>query len=247
MIFQGPDAYISPSLLSFQDAKRRSGSDLGLRGKVCARNTAFINDIEWLHSFVAGLTATHEASRPEPWKIGDAPREYIEKMLHMIVGFEFSIVRLTGKWKVSQNRPATDQLGVVCTDVKARATRIRAKSRPCSLPAAASSLSASPDEMVRTRSVPRRPRAGTQGAAIREIGIALAQLCDELGYERYWVSEHHNSASIVGTAPEILIAAIAATTRRIRVGSAGVMLPPTTLLSRWRSTCGDRGQCAGAH
>jgi luciferase family oxidoreductase group 1 len=64
----------------------------------------------------------------------------------------------------------------------------------------------------------------TQDAAIRE-SIGLAQLCDALGYERYWVSEHHNSASIVGTAPEILIAAVAATTRRIRVGSAGVMLP----------------------
>src|SRR5271167_2744591 len=64
----------------------------------------------------------------------------------------------------------------------------------------------------------------TQGAAIRE-SIALARHCEELGYERYWVSEHHNSASIVGTAPEILMAAIAATTRRIRVGSAGVMLP----------------------
>jgi luciferase family oxidoreductase group 1 len=64
----------------------------------------------------------------------------------------------------------------------------------------------------------------TQDVAIRE-SIALAQHCDALGYERYWVSEHHNSASIVGTAPEILIAAVAATTRRIRVGSAGVMLP----------------------
>lgn len=64
----------------------------------------------------------------------------------------------------------------------------------------------------------------TQDAAIRE-SLALAQYCDTLGYERFWVSEHHNSASIVGTAPEILIAAIAATTRRIRVGSAGVMLP----------------------
>ena len=53
----------------------------------------------------------------------------------------------------------------------------------------------------------------------------LAQDCDALGYERFWVSEHHNSASIVGTAPEILVAAVAATTRRIRVGSAGVMLP----------------------
>src|SRR6201996_677772 len=63
-----------------------------------------------------------------------------------------------------------------------------------------------------------------QDSAIRE-SIALAQLCDGLGYERYWVSEHHNSASIVGTAPEILMAAVAATTRRIRIGSAGVMLP----------------------
>lgn len=64
----------------------------------------------------------------------------------------------------------------------------------------------------------------TEDAAIR-ASMALAQHCDELGYERYWVSEHHNSASIVGTAPEILMAAVAATTPRIRIGSAGVMLP----------------------
>jgi luciferase family oxidoreductase group 1 len=63
-----------------------------------------------------------------------------------------------------------------------------------------------------------------QDVAIRE-SLALAKLCDDLGYHRYWVSEHHNSGSIVGTAPEILMAAIAATTRRIRIGSAGVMLP----------------------
>jgi luciferase family oxidoreductase group 1 len=64
----------------------------------------------------------------------------------------------------------------------------------------------------------------TQDAAIRET-LELARHCDQLGYYRYWVSEHHNSNSIVGTAPEVLMAAIAATTRRIRVGSAGVMLP----------------------
>jgi luciferase family oxidoreductase group 1 len=67
-------------------------------------------------------------------------------------------------------------------------------------------------------------QGGTQDVAIRE-SLALAQLCDALGYHRYWVSEHHNSDSIVGTAPEVLMAAIAATTQRIRVGSAGVMLP----------------------
>ncbi len=63
-----------------------------------------------------------------------------------------------------------------------------------------------------------------QDAAIRET-LALAKHCDALGYHRYWVSEHHNSGNIVGTAPEVLMAAIAATTPRIRVGSAGVMLP----------------------
>ncbi|MCQ4161340.1 LLM class flavin-dependent oxidoreductase [Roseomonas sp. GC11] len=61
-------------------------------------------------------------------------------------------------------------------------------------------------------------------AAIRET-LALARLADELGYARYWLAEHHNSQSHAGSAPEILIAAIAATTRRIRIGSAGVMLP----------------------
>ena len=61
-------------------------------------------------------------------------------------------------------------------------------------------------------------------ASIRE-SLELARHCDALGYRRYWLAEHHNSASIAGTAPEVLISAIAATTRAIRVGSAGVMLP----------------------
>ena len=64
----------------------------------------------------------------------------------------------------------------------------------------------------------------SQDVAIRET-LALARHCEALGYHRYWVSEHHNNDSIVGTAPEVLMAAIAATTTRIRVGSAGVMLP----------------------
>ena len=63
-----------------------------------------------------------------------------------------------------------------------------------------------------------------QGAAIRET-LALAEYCEALGYHRYWLSEHHSSPTIVGTAPEVLMAAIAARTQRIRIGSAGVMLP----------------------
>jgi luciferase family oxidoreductase group 1 len=67
--------------------------------------------------------------------------------------------------------------------------------------------------------------AGRSPASSIRESLALAQHCEALGYARYWVAEHHNSASQAGTAPEILIAAIAATTERIRVGSAGVMLP----------------------
>ncbi len=63
-----------------------------------------------------------------------------------------------------------------------------------------------------------------EGHALRDT-LDLAQHCETLGYARFWVSEHHGLPTIVGSAPEILMAAIAARTTRIRIGSAGVMLP----------------------
>jgi luciferase family oxidoreductase group 1 len=63
-----------------------------------------------------------------------------------------------------------------------------------------------------------------EGHALRDT-LALAQDCEALGYHRFWVSEHHSLPTIVGSAPEVLMAAIAARTQRIRIGSAGVMLP----------------------
>ena len=56
------------------------------------------------------------------------------------------------------------------------------------------------------------------GDSIRNT-VALARHCEALGYDRFWVSEHHNHPTIVGSAPEIVMAAIAATTERIRIGS----------------------------
>jgi luciferase family oxidoreductase group 1 len=68
-------------------------------------------------------------------------------------------------------------------------------------------------------------RAGlAQDESIRQT-VELAVHCEALGYERFWLSEHHSLPTIVGTAPEVLMAAIAARTSRIRIGSAGVMLP----------------------
>ncbi len=68
--------------------------------------------------------------------------------------------------------------------------------------------------------VSERPPA----ASIQET-VELARLCDDLGYHRFWLSEHHSSDSIAGSAPEVLLAALAMVTTRIRLGSAGIMLP----------------------
>jgi luciferase family oxidoreductase group 1 len=60
--------------------------------------------------------------------------------------------------------------------------------------------------------------------SIRET-VELARLCDRLGYHRYWLSEHHSTNSIAGSAPEVLLGALAVATTRIRLGAAGIMLP----------------------
>src|SRR5258708_4056168 len=60
--------------------------------------------------------------------------------------------------------------------------------------------------------------------AIRE-SLALARACEGLGYYRYWISEHHNSDGIAGSAPEVLLGALAVITSVMRIGSAGIMLP----------------------
>jgi transcriptional regulator len=112
-IFQGPHVYISPS---FYPAKRETGEVVPTwdYAVVHAHGTLrFVQDAAWLKEFVVELTNAHEASRQAPWKVDDAPPPYIEKMLSLIVGFEFSIVTLTGKWKLSQNHPAANRQGVV--------------------------------------------------------------------------------------------------------------------------------------
>jgi len=70
------------------------------------------DDAERLLQLVSRLSALHEAERPQPWAVSDAPRDYIDSMLRAIVGFALPIERLEGKWKLVQNRRQADQAGV---------------------------------------------------------------------------------------------------------------------------------------
>jgi luciferase family oxidoreductase group 1 len=67
-------------------------------------------------------------------------------------------------------------------------------------------------------------KGGMPADAVRET-LELAQLCDRLGYHRYWLAEHHSSQALAGSTPEVLITRVASLTERMKIGSGGVMLP----------------------
>jgi transcriptional regulator len=71
-----------------------------------------IEDPAWLRAHLEKLTDTHEANSANPWKVSDAPEDFIGQQIKGIVGLEMPIHRLEGKWKVSQNRNQTDRNAV---------------------------------------------------------------------------------------------------------------------------------------
>ena len=112
-IFQGPDAYITPSWYA---TKRNNGKVVPTWNYVTIHAygpVEFFNDTERLRAIVTRLTEREERARTEPWAVTDAPADFIDGMLKGIVGFALPIARLEGKWKMSQNRPAQDRVGVV--------------------------------------------------------------------------------------------------------------------------------------
>jgi transcriptional regulator len=110
-IFGGPDHYISPN---WYQEKQEHGRVVPTwnYAAVHAHGTLVVHeDREWLLELVTRLTRTHEAQFEQPWKVADAPPEYVEGLLKGIVGIEIPIVRLEGKWKMGQNRSAADRAG----------------------------------------------------------------------------------------------------------------------------------------
>jgi transcriptional regulator len=113
VLFQGTETYISPA---WYPSKQETAKVVPTWNYVVVHAHGplrVIDDRDWLRAFVSRLTDRHEAARQDPWKVTDAPADYIETMLGAIVGVEIPIARLTGKWKASQNRPASDRAGVV--------------------------------------------------------------------------------------------------------------------------------------
>jgi len=112
-IFQGPGAYISPAWYSTKQETARVVPTWNYAVVHAYGALRVIEDRGWLRGLVERLTDRHEARRNDPWRVTDAPSDFIEGMLGAIVGIEIPVTRLIGKWKVSQNRPARDRDGVV--------------------------------------------------------------------------------------------------------------------------------------
>jgi transcriptional regulator len=113
VIFQGPDGYITPS---YYAAKQDHGKVVPTWNytSVHAYGTleAF-DDPARLREVVTRLTNRYETPRAQPWAVADAPDDFVQGMLRAIVGIALPIARLEGKVKMSQNRPAADQAGVI--------------------------------------------------------------------------------------------------------------------------------------
>ncbi|MDE2586448.1 MAG: FMN-binding negative transcriptional regulator, partial [Betaproteobacteria bacterium] len=115
-IFTGPNAYISPN---WYPSKAEHGKAVPTWNYAVVEAQGPLRVIdekdetrEELRSLLTELTAIHEGSQSHAWKLEDAPEDYLAAQLKAVVGIELVVTKLTGKWKMSQNRSETDREGV---------------------------------------------------------------------------------------------------------------------------------------
>jgi transcriptional regulator len=108
-IFHGPHAYVSPNwYASGPSVPTWNYVDVHAYGTV-----QLVEDDYWLRRFLVRLSERHEARNPQAWRMQGLPDGYVETMLKGIIGLDIAVTRLEGKYKLSQNRPATDRPGVI--------------------------------------------------------------------------------------------------------------------------------------
>lgn len=125
-IFNGPNAYVTPA---WYPSKKETGKVVPTWNYAVVHaqgSLKLIEDAQWLRSHVSQMTNIHEPTYQSHWKLDDAPEEYIQMMLRAIVGIEIEVTSLTGKFKLSQNRPPEDYAAVVDTLEKSPAEVLQA-------------------------------------------------------------------------------------------------------------------------
>ena len=113
LAFQGTDGYVSPS---WYPSKREHGKVVPTWNYAVVHAHGvprFVEDAEGLLVIVSGLTDAHEGRRAAPWKVSDAPADYVAQMLRAIVGIEIPVQRWVGKFKLSQNHAEPNRAGVL--------------------------------------------------------------------------------------------------------------------------------------
>ncbi len=112
VVFHGAQSYISPSWYPTKEKDGRAVPTYNYMVVHAYGPLRIIEDTSWIRAQVDRLSRQHETDRSHPWQLGDAPPDYIEKLLKAIVGIEIPISRLVGKWKASQNQPEVNRQGV---------------------------------------------------------------------------------------------------------------------------------------
>ncbi|WP_296657006.1 FMN-binding negative transcriptional regulator [Paraburkholderia sp.] len=115
VIFQGPCAYVSPSWYPSKHETHRQVPTWNYIVVHAHGHIVVHDDEDYVRGVVARLTRKMEAGEPVPWKMGDAPADYLTQMLGAIVGIEIQVTKLVGKWKLSQNKAAADVDGAATT------------------------------------------------------------------------------------------------------------------------------------
>ena len=110
VVFQADDAYISPNWYPSKHETHQQVPTWNYRVVHAYGKITIYDDEKYVRALVGRLTKKHEANQPKPWKMSDAPRDYMEMMVKSIVGIEIEITRLIGKFKLSQNRENRDRL-----------------------------------------------------------------------------------------------------------------------------------------
>lgn len=113
VLFRGAQGYISPNWYPGKHETHRRVPTWNYEVVHAHGHFHAHDDERFLRGLLARLTRQHEASQPLPWKMGDAPADYLQELLGHIVGIEIRLTRLEGKFKLSQNYPAADREGAV--------------------------------------------------------------------------------------------------------------------------------------